>query len=136
MTAGRKFQIFSCMHDFEDAIINTVYGFWKETLKITGLCVFHFVKALREKADELGFHKSFKYKFLELFNFLTVIDRNLIDIGIEYVRCKARKLSGFQGHAKKVEEFINVYFDKQWNRERMRPLWNYNDGTENWKKDV
>eukprot|EP00956_Cyclotella_meneghiniana_P013617 scaffold19773_cov43-Cyclotella_meneghiniana.AAC.4 len=42
----------------------------------------------------------------------------------------------FQGHAKKVEEFINVYFDKQWNRERMKPLWNYNDGTANWKRDV
>jgi hypothetical protein len=42
---------------------------------------------------------------------------------------------GLQGKQGCDEQFIDDYFLKKWNRERLIPLWNYN-GKEVWQTDM
>jgi hypothetical protein len=44
-------------------------------------------------------------------------------------------LEGYKGNKGVVKQFIDDYFLKQWNRERLIPLWKYN-GNDGWQTDM
>jgi hypothetical protein len=79
------------VHDFEDAIINTVKANFPD-IEFYYSCWFHFKQALRKRMVELGMISEFLKEFLKLFDFLTVLDRDLIaGKGIAYVNiCPAK----------------------------------------------
>jgi hypothetical protein len=85
--------------------------------------------------QELKMETDFMHRFLELFDFLTVVDRSLIVEGVEWIRLKAKELKGYRANKSLVMQFIDDYFLKQWNRERLIPLWNYN-GKEGWQTEM
>jgi hypothetical protein len=85
--------------------------------------------------QELKMETDFMHRFLELFDFLTVVDRSLIVEGLEWVRLKAKESKGYRANKSLVMQFIDDYFLKQWNRERLIPLWNYN-GKEGWQTEM
>ena len=73
---------------------------------------------------------------MKLFDFLTVLDRNLIvKKGVAYVRAKAKKIKGYKDHREEVGKFFDSYFVKQWCRPRMIPMWNYNS-REGWDEEM
>jgi hypothetical protein len=75
----------------------------------------------------LGMTSEFIKEFLKFFDFLTVLDRDLIvGKGVAYVRSKAKKLKGYKDYKEEVEKFFDNYFVRQWCRPRMIPMWNYN----------
>jgi hypothetical protein len=92
---------------------------------------------LRRRMQELKMEAGFITLFLSLFDFLTVVDRSMIEDGVEYIRRKARTLAGYKknDHKTKVKSFIDDYFLKQWVRPRMIPYWNYN-GKEGWQTEM
>ena len=122
------------MHDFEDAIINAVQRKWPD-ISVYVLCWFHFKKALRSKMEELKFKTKFLHAFLPLFDFLTVVDRELIPEGLEYIREKAKKVKGYKGHKNLVDYFIDAYFKRTWVTKRLIPRWNYNVGV-GWEEEM
>lgn len=130
---GRELSIKSVIHDFEDAIINAVEISFNA--KYHSCCWFHFKQALRRYMQELKMDTDFMHRFLELFDFLTVVDRSLIVEGVEWIRLKAKKLKDFKENKSLVTQFIDDYFLKQWNRPRMIEKWNYN-GREDWKTEM
>ncbi|KAL3781413.1 hypothetical protein ACHAWO_001289 [Cyclotella atomus] len=82
--------------DFEDAIINSVKAAFPD-IEFHYSCWFHFKQALRDNMVALGMTSEFIKEFLKLFDFLTVLDRDLIvGKGVAYVRSKG-KLKGLQG---------------------------------------
>lgn len=125
----------SVVHDFEDAIINAIKKAFK-SIKFHFCCWFHFKKALREHADIIfgceDKMRKFKSDFLALFDFLTVVERDLIPLGVDWIKKQAKKLQGYRGQKARVEEFFG-YFERQWLTDRLIPLWNYN-GAEGWQE--
>ena len=116
----------SVVHDFEDAIINSVKAAFPD-IEFHYSCWFHFNQVLRDHMVALGMTSEFIKEFLKLFDFLTVLDRDLIvGKGVAYVRSKAKKLKGYKDYKEEVEKFFDDYFVRQWCRPRMIPMWNYN----------
>jgi len=125
----------SMVHDFEDAIINSVKEAFPE-IEFHYSCWFHFKQALRDHMVELKMTSAYIKEFLKLFDFLTVLDRNLIvEKGVAYVRAKAKKIKGYKDHREEVGKFFDSYFVKQWCRPRMIPMWNYNS-REGWDEEM
>jgi hypothetical protein len=85
---------------------------------------------------ELGMISEFLKEFLKLFDFLTVLHRDLIvGKGIAYVKSKPKKIKGFNDNKEEVEKFFDTYFVKQWCRPRMIPIWIYN-GRVGWSDEM
>ena len=85
--------------------------------------------------EELGFKDKFLHGFLPLFDFLTVVDRELIPECLEYIRLKAKSVKFYTGHKDLVNHFIDGYFRKTWVTKRMIPRWNYNVGY-HWEEEM
>lgn len=91
-------------------------------------CFFHSKHAWHDNMVRKKFDDDFIKVFLPLFDFLTIVDRHLIKVGLDFIKVQARKLKGYRAHKSLVEEFIEDYFKPQWLRKKLVPLWNYNTG--------
>ena len=130
---GKKLDILTMIHDFEDGIIKAVREHF--LAKFHSGCYFHWLKALVEMMTKMGFDNDFKWELQKEFKFLTVIERDNIEHGIEYIREKAKKIKGYKGHKKLLDEFLDRYFRDQWMRTGMIALRNFN-GTTDWKEKM
>ena len=64
---------------------------------------------------EIGFKKETVVILLPMFDFLTVVDRNDIERGVEYIREKVNGGKDSKKRAKKLfDEFLDQYFIKSW----------------------
>jgi hypothetical protein len=78
---------------------------------------------------------EFLKEFLKLFDFLTVLDRDLIICkGLPMLRVR-QKMKGYKDNKEEVEKFFKAYFVKQWCRPRMIPMWNYHGRVE-WSDEM
>ncbi len=124
------------MHDFEWAIINSIERWFKCDYHLG--CFFHWKQAIRHNMIERGFRKETVAYLLPKFDFLTVIDKDDIARGVEYVRESVRASKGLKRAEKKLfDEFLDQYFIKTWMKKKLIYMFNYNDGDgDNWKRDM
>ena len=81
-----------------------------------------------------GFKSEVIAVTLQLFDVLTVIDREDIKKGVEYTKDKALKINSIKRSNKKLfEEYQDNYFIKTWSEEKLIDMFNYNDG-DNWRR--
>ena len=86
------------MHDFEWAMINSIERWFKCDYCLG--CFFHWKQEIQHNMIEHGFSKEMVAFLLPKFDFLTVIDKDDIARGVEYVRELVRDSKGL----KKVEK--------------------------------
>ena len=124
---GKDLSVQGVMHDFEQALINSV-GKWFKYEHHLG-CFFHWKQAIRHNLIEWGFKKESVKLLLPMFDFLTVIDKKDIQNGVEYLRQKVLKTKGIKRCDKRLfEEFLDTYFIKTWLKKRLIDMFNYNSG--------
>ena len=87
---------------------------------------------------ECGFSKETVAFLLPRFDFLTVVDKDDIEKGVEYIRESVRDSKELKRAEKKVfDEFLDQYFIKTWMKKKLIDMFNYNDGDgDNWKRDM
>ena len=83
------------MHDFEWAMINSIERWFKCNYHLG--CFFHWKQAIRHNMIERGFGKETVAILLPMFDFLTVIDKDDITRGVEYIRECVRTGKGLKG---------------------------------------
>ena len=122
------------MHDFEWALINSV-GRWFRCDHHLG-CFFHWKQALRKNMVDRGFKNDVILIILPLFDFLTVIDREDMEKGVEYIRSRVHNTKDIKRCDKKLfDGYLDNYFKKTWLRKKLIDMFNYNDG-EDWKREM
>jgi hypothetical protein len=83
-----------------------------------------------------GFKSEVIAVTLQLFDVLTVIDREDIKKRKEYIRESALEEKSIKRSNKKLfEEYLDNYFIKTWSEEKLIDMFNYNDG-DNWRSDM
>ena len=124
------------MHDFEWAMINSIERWFGCNYHLG--CFFHWKQAIRHNMIERGFGKETVAILLPMFDFLTVIDKDDITRGVEYIRECVRTGKGLKRAEKKLfDEFLDQYFIKTWMKKKLIDMFNYNDGEgDNWKRDM
>lgn len=131
---GRFGSIQTFIHDFEDAIINSVKRHFPA--KHHSGCHFHIKQALVKKMEEFGFDSSFIHdRFLPLFDFLIVIDHMDIEIAVEYIRREAKKGKAGKEYKEQIDAFLEEYWKVTWGTQRMIGMWNFT-GREDWQKEM
>ena len=71
-----------------------------------------------------------------MFDFLTVINRNDIEKGVEYIRENVKAKKDLKKSDKKLfDDFLDQYFIKTWLKKKLIDMFNYNDG-DNWRRDM
>ena len=87
---------------------------------------------------EKGFHKGMIKVVLPLFDFLTVIKKEDIRKGVEYIREMVHKSKGLKRCDKKqFDEFLNSYFIPTWLKRKLIDMFNYNsDENGDWRRDM
>jgi hypothetical protein len=82
-----------------------------------------------------GFHKDVVKMILPLFDFLTIIEKKVIQKGVEYLRQMVHKTKGIKWSKKKhFDKFLDKYFIQIWLKNRLFDMFNYNfDSNEDWK---
>ena len=115
------------MHDFEWAMINSIERWFRCNYHLG--CFFHWKQAIRHNMIEHGFSKETVAFLLPKFDFLTVVDKDDIERGVEYIRETVRASKGLKRANKKLfEEFLDQYFIKTWMKKKLIDMFNYNDG--------
>jgi hypothetical protein len=76
------------MHDFEWAMINSIERWFGCNYHLG--CFFHWKQAIRHNMIERGFSKETVSFLLPKFDFLTVVDKDDIEKGVEYIRESVR----------------------------------------------
>lgn len=104
-----------CVVDFENALINAVKAQLPKT-KILG-CFFHYKQSIIKKLKKIGIMSSNIEKISNELNFLTVLEKDKINIGIEYIKNK------YKNSDEKFIEFMK-YFEKTWLKKYDSDLWN------------
>ncbi len=124
------------MHDFEWAMINSIEKWFRCNYHLG--CFFHWKQAIRHNMIERGFSKETIAYLLPKFDFLTVVDKDDIEKGVEYIRESVRESKELKRAEKKVfDEFLDQYFIKTWMKKKLIDMFNYNDGDgDNWKRDM
>ena len=77
------------MHDFEWAMINSIEKWFRCNYHLG--CFFHWKQAIRNNMIERGFSKETVAYLLPKFDFLTVVDKDDIEKGVEYIRESVRE---------------------------------------------
>ena len=87
---------------------------------------------------EKGFKKETVAILLPMFDFLTVINRNDIERGVESIREKVNGVKDLKKSEKKMfDEFLDQYFIKTWLKKKLIDMFNYNDGEGGkWRRDM
>ena len=76
---------------------------------------------------EKGFDRDVIRTVLPLFDFLTVIKKEDIRKGVEYIRDVVQKTKGLKRNKKKeFDEFLNTYFIPTWLKPKLIDMFNYN----------
>ncbi len=124
------------MHDFEWAMINSIEKWFRCNYHLG--CFFHWKQAIRHNMIERGFSKETIAYLLPKFDFLTVVDKDDIEKGVEYIRESVRESKELKRAEKKLfDEFLDQYFIKTWMKKKLIDMFNYNDGDgDNWKRDM
>jgi hypothetical protein len=75
---------------------------------------------------------------LPLFDFLTVIKKEDMRKGVEYIRDMVCRSKGLKRCDKRqFDEFLNNYFIPTWLRRKMIDMFNYNaDDNGDWRRDM
>ena len=75
---------------------------------------------------------------LPLFDFLTVIKKEDMRKGVEYIRDMVYRSKGLKRCDKRqFDEFLNNYFIPTWLRRKMIDMFNYNaDDNGDWRRDM
>ena len=83
-----------------------------------------------------GFKNDVILVILPLFDFLTVIDREDMEKGVEYIRSSVHDKKDIKRCDKKLfDGYLDYYFKKTWLRKKLIDMFNYNDG-EDWKREM
>ena len=124
------------MHDFEWALVNSIERWFKCEYHLG--CFFHWKQAIRHNMVEKGFHKDMIKVVLPLFDFLTVIKKEDMRNGVEYIREMVHKSKGLKRCDKKqFDEFLNSYFIPTWLKRKLIEMFNYNsDKNGDWRRDM
>jgi hypothetical protein len=87
---------------------------------------------------EKGFDRDVIRTVLPLFDFLTVIKKEDIRKGVEYIRDVVQKTKGLKRNEKKeFDEFLNTYFIPTWLKPKLIDMFNYNsDEKGDWRRDM
>ena len=87
---------------------------------------------------ERGFDRDVIKTILPLFDFLTVIRKEDMRKGVEYIRDIVQKSKGLKRIEKKTfEEFLNKYFIPTWLRPKLIDMFNYNlDDKGDWQREM
>ncbi len=87
---------------------------------------------------ERGFKKETVAVILPEFDFLTVICKDDIARGVEYIRekvCAGKELK--RAEKKLFNEFLDQYFIKTWMKKKLIDMFNYNDGEgDSWRREM
>lgn len=108
--------------DYEYALIKALKSQFPGT-RILG-CFFHFKQAIVRKMMKLGIRQDVAKIYSCKFDFLTVIDRNLVNLGIDYL------LEKYSTECEKWSEFIE-YFKKTFLVKYSPTLWNIEEEISN-----
>jgi hypothetical protein len=100
--------VYGVMHDFEWAMINLIERWFKCDYHLG--CLFHWKQAIRHNMIGKGFKKETVAILLPMFDFLTVINRNDIERGVEYIR---EKVNGGKDLKKSEKKLFNKFLDPQ-----------------------
>jgi len=121
------------MHDFEWALIEK----WFKCEYHLG-CFFHWKQAIRHNLVEKGFHRDMIKEVLPLFDFLTVIKKEDINKGIQYIREMVNKNKGLKRCDKRqFDDFLNSYFIPTWSKRKLIDMFNYNsDDNGDWRREM
>ncbi len=124
------------MHDFEWALVNSIERWFRCEYHLG--CFFHWKQAIRHNMIEWGLDKDFIRTVLPLFDFLTVIKKEDIQKGVEYIRDMVQKTKGLKRSEKKqFNDFLNTYFIPTWLKQKLIDMFNYNsDEKGNWRRDM
>ena len=124
------------MHDFEWAMINSIERWFKCDYHLG--CFFHWKQAIHHNMIEKGFKKETVAILLPMFDFLTVVDRNDIERGVEYIREKVKGCKDLKKSEKKLfDEFLEQYFIKTLLKKKLIDMFNYNGGEgSKWRRDM
>ena len=128
--------IYGVMHDFEWAMINSIEKWFHCNYHLG--CFFHWKQAIRHNMIERGFKKETVAVILPEFDFLTVICKDDIARGVEYIRekvCAGKELK--RAEKKLFNEFLDQYFIKTWMKKKLIDMFNYNDGDgDSWRREM
>jgi hypothetical protein len=87
---------------------------------------------------EKGFDRDVIRTVLPLFDFLTVIKKEDMRKGVEYIRDVVQKTKGLKRNEKKeFDEFLNTYFIPTWLKPKLIDMFNYNsDEKGDWRRGM
>ena len=124
------------MHGFEWALVNSIEKWFKCEYHLG--CFFHWKQAIRHNMIERGLDKDVIRTVLPLFDFLTVIKKEDIKKGVEYIRYMVQKTKGLKMSEKKqFDDFLNTYFIPTWLKQKLIDMFNYNsDKMGNWQREM
>jgi hypothetical protein len=124
------------MHDFEWALVNSIEKWFRCEYHLG--CFFHWKQAIRHNMVEKGFDRDVIRTVLPLFDFLTVIKKEDMRKGVEYIRDVVQKTKGLKRNEKKeFDEFLNTYFIPTWLKPKLIDMFNYNsDEKGDWRHDM
>jgi hypothetical protein len=135
-SGGKGMDVHGVMHDFEWAMINSIEKWFKCDYHLG--CFFHWKQAIRHNLIEKGFKRETVAILLPMFDFLTVINRNDIEKGVEYIRENVKAKKDLKKSDKKLfDDFLDQYFIKTWLKKKLIDMFNYNDGEGGkWRRDM
>ena len=136
LTGPKGIDVAGVMQDFEWALVNSIERWFKCEYHLG--CFFHWKQAIRHNIVEKGFHKDMIKVVLPLFDFLTVIKKEDMRKGVEYIRDMVYRSKGLKRCDKRqFDEFLNNYFILTWLRRKMIDMFNYNaDDNGDWRRDM
>ena len=101
------------MHDFEWALVNSIERWFKCEYHLG--CFFHWKQAIRHNLVEKGFQMDAVKVILPLFDFLTVIKKQDIRKGVEYISARVHNTKKLKRSEKKtMEEILDNYSIPTW----------------------
>jgi hypothetical protein len=124
------------MHDFEWALVNSIEKWFKCEYHLG--CFFHWKQAIRHNLVEWKFERDDIKIMLPMFEFLTVIKKEDMRKGVDYIREMVRKTKGIKKSEKKrFEEFMKTYFIPTWLKPKLIEMFNYNsDEKGDWRREM
>ncbi len=101
------------MHDFDSALIRSVERWFRCDHHLG--CFFHWKQALCKNMVDRGFKNDVILFILPLFDFLTVIDREDMEKGVEYITSRVHNIKDIKRCDKKLfDDYLDNYFKKAW----------------------
>ena len=136
MIGPKGIDVSGVKHDFEWALVNSIEKWFKCEYHLG--CFFHWKQAIRHNLVEKGFHKDMIKAVLPLFDFLTVIKKEDIKKGVQYIREMVNKSKGLKRCDKRqFDDFLNSYFIPTWSKRKLIDMFNYNsDDKGDWRREM